>query len=96
MELRDILVRPLITEKTTTHLGGEQTYAFEVSLVANKLQIKKAIERFYGVSVAQVRTTIVRGKIKRWGRHWSKRGNWKKAYVKLAEGSSLNLYQSEA
>jgi large subunit ribosomal protein L23 len=93
MEMKDILVRPIVTEKSTSHLGSEQTYAFEVGLAANKVQVKRAIEKFYEVSVKDVRTIVVRGKVKRFGRHHSKRSNWKKAYVTLAEGDSINLYQ---
>jgi large subunit ribosomal protein L23 len=94
MELKDILVRPLITEKTTTNLGSDQTYAFEVGLTANKGQIAKAIASFYGVEVAAVRTSIVRGKTKRFGRYFGKRSNWKKAYVTLADGHSIPLYEA--
>jgi len=93
MEMKDILIRPIVTEKSTTHLGTDQTYAFEVGLTANKVQVKRAIETFYDVSVANVRTIVVRGKVKRFGRHHAKRSNWKKAYVTLAEGDSINLYE---
>lgn len=93
MEMKDILIRPIVTEKSTTHLGSEQTYAFEVGLNANKVEVKRAIEKFYDVSVAAVRTIVVRGKVKRFGRHHAKRSNWKKAYVTLAEGDSINLYE---
>lgn len=94
MELKDILVRPLVTEKTMAQLGNEQTYAFEVGLGANKIQIKRAIESFYGVRVDRVRTMVIRGKVKRFGRRWAKRSNWKKAYVTLAAGESLDLYEA--
>ena len=93
MELKDTLVRPLITEKTTTFLGTERTYAFQVGVAANKSQIKRAIESFYGVEVERVRTILMRGKTKRFGRHHGKRSNWKKAYITLAEGHSLNLFE---
>ena len=94
MELKDILVRPLITEKTTTNLGSDQTYAFQVGLTANKGQIAKAIASFYDVEVANVRTSIVRWKTKRFGRYFGKRSNWKKAYVTLADGHSIPLYEA--
>ncbi len=94
MELKDILVRPLITEKTTTSLGTDRTYAFEVGLTANKGQIAKAIESFYGVEVDAVRTLIMRGKIKRFGRYNGKRSNWKKAYVTLVEGHVIPFYEA--
>ncbi len=93
MELKDILIRPIITEKTTMNLGSDRTYAFEVGIAANKVEIGRAVESFYGVQVEKVRTMIVRGKVKRFGRHFGKRRNWKKAYVTLAEGQSLPIYE---
>ena len=92
--MKDTLVRPIVTEKTTSHLGTDRTYAFEVDIHATKFDVRNAIELFYGVRVAQVRTLVVRGKVKRSGRHTAKRSNWKKAYVTLAEGQSLNLFES--
>ena len=94
MGIQHILVRPLVTEKTASGLGSDRTYAFEVGLAANKLQVRKAIEDFYGVNVTAVRTIIVRGKNKRWGRHVGKRSNWKKAYVTVAEGQSLPVFDA--
>lgn len=94
MELKDVLVRPLVTEKSTTWLGTDRTYAFEVGSAANKIQVKRAVEAFYGVEVEAVRTMIVRGKVKRFGRHFGKRGNWKKAYVTLAEGHNIPLFEA--
>ena len=93
MELSDILVRPIVTEKSTSALGSDRAYAFEVGVNANKIQISRAIEAFYGVQVERVRTVVVRGKIKRFGKHNGKRSNWKKAYVTLSEGHELNLYE---
>ena len=93
MELKDTLIRPIITEKSTTFLGSDRTYAFEVGLASNKHQVKRAIERFYGVEVDSVRTLVVRGKVKRFGRHFGKRKNWKKAYVTVADGHSINIYE---
>ena len=94
MGLKDTLLRPLVTEKTTSQVGSDQVYAFEVGINSNKLQIKKAIEQFYGVEVDAVRTLVVRGKVKRHGRHFGKRRNWKKAYVTLGEGHQINLYEA--
>ena len=94
MGLKDTLLRPLVTEKTTSQVGSDQVYAFEVGIDSNKLQIKKAIEQFYGVEVDAVRTLVVRGKVKRHGRHFGKRRNWKKAYVTLSEGHQINLYEA--
>lgn len=93
-ELHDILIRPLVTEKST-HLSEEQnTYVFEVGRLANKHQIKAAVESLFGVSVSDVRTLNVRGKMKRFGRFYGKRSNWKKAYVTLADGDFLNFFES--
>ena len=91
MNLSDILVRPIVTEKSTGQLTSADSYAFEVGLGANKIQIKSAVETFFGVNVADVQTMIVRGKYKRSGRHYGKRSNWKKAYVRLEAGHSLNV-----
>ena len=93
MLLKDTLVRPLVTEKTTSFLGTDRSYAFEVAVDATKPQIKKAIELHYGVRVDTVRTAVVRGKVKRFGRFHGKRKNWKKAFVTLAEGQTLNLFE---
>ena len=65
------------------------TYVFQVGLTSNKSQIKQAVEEFFSVSVDSVRTLVVRGKIKRFGRYNGKRSNWKKAYVKLSDGHSI-------
>lgn len=92
MRLSDTLLRPIVTEKTTSGLGTERTYAFEVGIDANKHQIAQAIREYYGVEVDKVRTVVVRGKNKRFGRFLGKRRNWKKAFVTLAEGHELNLY----
>ena len=59
-----------------------------------EMQIKRAVERFYGVRVRTVRTLVVRGKVKRFGRRTAKRSNWKKAYVTLAEGQTINIYEA--
>jgi large subunit ribosomal protein L23 len=91
MLLKDTLVRPVVTEKTTSGLGNDRTYVFEVTPDSDKAQIRSAIESFYGVKVEAVRTSVVRGKSKRFGRHYGKRKNWKKAYVTLQQGQTLNV-----
>lgn len=93
-ELHDIVVRPIVTEKSTMVQETENTYVFEVGYRANKHQVKQAIQDLFGVEVVDVRTVRVRGKIKRFGRYFGKRSNWKKAYVKLAEGDSLDFYEA--
>ncbi|MEN9787383.1 MAG: ribosomal protein [Pseudomonadota bacterium] len=93
-ELHDILLRPLVTEKAATGEAAENTYVFEVGETANKHEIKSAIESFFNVKVEDVRTVRVRGKYKRFGRFYGRRSNWKKAYVKLAQGHTLNFFEA--
>ncbi|SDW90407.1 LSU ribosomal protein L23P [Marininema mesophilum] len=83
---RDIIRRPLVTEKTTD-LMEQNKYAFEVDLRANKSEIKRAIESIFGVKVDQVNTLRVKGKPKRFGRHTGRTSDRKKAIVKLTEDS---------
>ena len=93
-ELHDILLRPIVTEKSSGLSATQNTYVFKVGETSNKHEIKGAVETVFGVSVTDVRTVNVRGKTKRFGRHVGKRSNWKKAYVRLAEGDTLNFYDS--
>ena len=93
-ELHDILVRPIVTEKSARLAAAENVYVFEVGHDANKIQIKRAIETVFEVGVENVRTMIVRGKIKRFGRHYGKRSNWKKAYVRLNQDDSLPFFDA--
>ncbi|ABA87962.1 ribosomal protein L23 [Syntrophotalea carbinolica DSM 2380] len=90
--LHEILKRPLVTEKTVQQEGEAQVVAFEVKREANKVEIKKAVEQAFEVKVKNVNTVLVAGKVKRLGRTYGKRSNWKKAYVTLAEGSSIDLF----
>ncbi len=66
---------------------------FEVARDSNKVEIRKAVQELFGVEVDGVRTMIVRGKTKRWGRWLGKRKNWKKAYVTLKEGEKINFFE---
>lgn len=89
-----IILRPLQTEKTALAEAENNQFTFEVGLDATKLEVKEAIEQLFGVKVTNVRTQVVRGKVKRFGRHFGQRSNWKKAVVTLAEGQDLNVYSS--
>lgn len=93
-ELHEILIRPIVTEKSMILAETENTYLFEVGPGANKIQIRKAVEDVFGVRVEDVRTLNVRGKNKRFGRFYGKRSNWKKAYVKLSEGNTLDFFEA--
>ena len=79
----EIIVRPILTEKMTTLKEVHNQYAFEVSRPANKIEIKKAVEQRFNVSVIDVRTINVRGKKRRMGRFEGMRSQWKKAIVTL-------------
>jgi large subunit ribosomal protein L23 len=87
-----IIVRPLLTEKGTAMGEDNNKVLFEVAIQANKIDIRRAVEKIYGVKVTTVHTQVVRGKIKRMGRNSGKRPNWKKAIVTLAEGSSIDFF----
>jgi large subunit ribosomal protein L23 len=90
--LYQIIKKPLITEKTSLQKEVGQVVAFEVSIDANKIEIKQAIEKAFDVKVKNVNTSLVAGKVKRVGRQFGKRSNWKKAYVTLEEGSSIDFF----
>lgn len=93
MEARDIIIRPLITEKSTT-LMAEGKYVFEVAKAANKIEIAKAISQIFNVKVASVNTVNVEGKVKRMGRSIGKRSGYKKAIVKLAAGETIEFFEA--
>lgn len=83
---RDIILRPIVTEATTSMMEDGK-YAFEVSLKANKVEVKKAVESIFGVTVEKVNTMRLLGKRKRQGRYVGMTRARKKAFVKLAPGS---------
>jgi large subunit ribosomal protein L23 len=86
MRVQDIIRRPLITEKSTLQRELANTYGFEVAMSANKIEIRKAVETQFKVRVAEVRVSRVHGKLRRQGRFFGRRPDWKKAWVRLAEG----------
>lgn len=83
---QDIIVRPIITEKSMKDME-ENKYTFVVEKSANKIEIKKAVEELFNVKVEQVNVINYVGKIRRMGRNVGRKASWKKAYVKLKEGS---------
>ena len=89
MKLTDVIRRPLITEKTTILREDGRTLVLQVATHANKVQIRQAVEQLFGSKVADVRTTSMRGKLKRQGRFVGRRPDWKKAYVRLKDGEKL-------
>ena len=88
---RDIIKAPIITEKSNDLAQKENTYVFSVSVKANKTEIKEAIEKLFNVKVESVNTVNVRPRKKRVGKYTGYTNKVKKAYVKLQEGSSIEL-----
>jgi large subunit ribosomal protein L23 len=92
-DLHQTVVRPLITEKSNLQKESQNQITFEVSRWANKIEIKKAVEKLFRVKVLSVNTMNVRGKVKRLGRSVGKRPNWKKAIVTLKEGERIDFFE---
>jgi large subunit ribosomal protein L23 len=92
-EVHDIIISPLVTEKSTIQREGQNQYSFKVYKRANKIEIKDAVERLFKVKVREVRTVTVRGKIKRLGKRFGKRPDWKKAIVTVKEGDRIEFFE---
>jgi large subunit ribosomal protein L23 len=94
MAPEEIIKRPVtLTEKGSRLSESHNQYLFEVDRRANKVEIKSAVETLFTVKVEKVRTLIVRGKMRRMGRGYSKTQNWKKAIVSLKEGESIKFLE---
>ncbi len=93
MNLHQVLVRPVITEKNTA-LADNGKYVFEVDREANKLQIAQAVSEIFKVTVVNVNTLWVVGKTRRFAQREGKTKPWKKAIVSLAEGQRIELFPS--
>jgi large subunit ribosomal protein L23 len=91
---RQIIKRPLTSEKTTDMRINENKYIFKVDNKANKLEIKRAIEELFKVKVEDVTTMMMHGKPKRLGRFEGRRADWKKAVVKLRKGESIEFFET--
>jgi large subunit ribosomal protein L23 len=92
MDARNILIRPVISEKSYA-LIAEGKYTFRVADRAHKTQIAQAVHEVFGVQVAQVRTSKVRSKPKRRGLSKGRTRAWKKAIVQLAPGERIELFE---
>ena len=91
--LNDVIVRPLVTEKSHLLLDELGAYTFVVAKEANKIEIAQAVEKQFNVKVKDVRTMRYAGKTKRMGRFAGRKASWKKAVVTLAEGDSIELFE---
>jgi len=98
MKPSDVLIKPILTEKANAQQDTLRRYAFKVAKKANKLEIKKAIESFYGVTVTNVNTSVTPAKSKsrftKAGVISGRKPSYKKAYVTVAEGENIDLYSN--
>lgn len=98
MKLSEVLIKPILTEKANAQQEKLRRYAFKVSRKANKLEIKKAVEGFYGVTVVDVNTSVVPGKNKtrftKAGYIQGQKPAYKKALITVAEGETIDLYSA--
>ncbi len=90
-QLMELIQEPLLTEKASTIKGEGEVHIFKVRKSADKIQIRKAVELAFGVEVAAVNVVNVAGKVKRFGQSFGKRPDWKKAYVRLKPGHTIEL-----
>ena len=95
-DLTKVILKPVITERSTALKQADNKFVFEVNPRANKHEIKLAVEKMFGVTVKDVKTCIMRGKPKttqmRGGRFTGKRPDRKKAFVKLAAGQNIDIF----
>lgn len=89
---RDLVLKPVISEKAY-NLSAQNKYTFKVDKRANKMQIKKAIEEIFNVSVVSVNTSTVRGKLRRRGLTKGYKPDWKKAVVTLKPGQKIEIFE---
>ena len=94
-DYRDVIVRPIITEKSMKEMAENNKYTFEVAKGTNKIEIRQAVEAIWGVKVDKVNTSNCKPKAKRMGRYAGKTKAIHKAVVKLKEGSSIDLFGEE-
>lgn len=92
MNVYDVIVRPIVTEKAVGKKEAENMLCFEVKPDANKTQIKSAVEKVFKVKVADVKTVNNVGKLRRRGKFSGYRSDWKKAYVRLKAGEKMPEY----
>ena len=90
---RNVLVKPLMTEKSMQRKEELNAITFKVSVDANKVEIRQAVEKVFNVKVATVRTASHEGKWKRMGKFEGRRPGWKKAVVTLAPGHKIDLVE---
>ena len=93
--LMQVILAPVISEKSTRVADQNEQVVFQVAPDATKPEIKAAVELLFKVQVKDVKVANVKGKVKRFGRFFGRRDNWKKAYVCLKPGQELNFVAGE-
>ena len=88
-----VLKKPLITEKSTQMLAEGNWVAFQVHPQANKIQIKKAVEKVFSVTVTKINTLVVPGKYRRFGKATGHTKSWNNAMLRLKEGDKFELFE---
>jgi len=89
----DIIIKPVVSEQSMTQMADKK-YTFVVKKKSNKTEIKKAVEKVFGVKVEKVNTINMLGKFKRMGNHEGKRADWKKAIVTLtADSKEIEFFE---
>lgn len=92
LHVYDVILRPVVTEKTNENLSDNNQYSFEVALTANKIQVKEAVELIFDVDVVKINTMVMPAKRGRRGRKfYTRKQSWKKAVITLATGQSIDL-----
>jgi large subunit ribosomal protein L23 len=94
-QLMGVVLAPVVSEKSTRVADKDRQYVFRVADAATKPEIKAAVELLFKTKVDSVTVARVKGKQKRFGRFMGRRNNWKKAYVRLAEGQEINFAVTE-
>ena len=93
--LMQVLVAPVVSEKSTRIADANRQFVFKVVKDASKPEVRKAVELMFDVKVNSVQITNMRGKTKRHGQNIGRRADWKKAYVTLAEGHDIDFIGAE-
>ena len=92
-DLYRAVVRPLVTEKSSAAYAARKEYTFRADPHASKTDIRHAIESLFGVHVVHIRTLMQRAKVKARGRTHGVRPRWKKAFIRLKEGESIQIFE---
>lgn len=95
IDLYNVLINPLITEKSNTVAEKTEQVVFKVLKSATKADVKQAFELIFSAKVAKVSTVNVKGKVKRFSRFTGKRADWKKAYISLVPGQNFDLASNQ-